>query len=148
MTLWAGGYTVYADQSWSVVPVMLSGPSAVSSDGLMFDVSGLRSAATSQPFGYLRGLTVDASNANLGVAALSFFFPELGLTRTVNTGTVAVLQVPGTASRVTLKIQAGGWTSGGIQLTLWNTQPATEVSSPIGVSISGPVTISGTPTLT
>lgn len=146
MTAWNGGYPVLQDRQGSVVPIFLSSPAAIPADGLTFDVSGLQQAITSQPFGNIKGITIDASNCNAGQASLTVSFPALGITRQINTGSVSVIQVPGAAQQVTLNNV--GWTSGSIQLTLWNTIPNQEVTSPVGVTISGgSIAISGTPTV-
>lgn len=148
MTAWKGGYSVLSDAQGEVIPIQIASPASVPSDGIFFDLTGVNSQSPSGGvFGAIKGVTIDATAANVGAGTIRLFFPDVGITRTLNTGVTQVIAIPGNAYRCVFTIIGAGWTSGPINLTFWNTSPTTEVSSNVAVTATGSVTISGTPTV-
>ena len=110
----------------------------------MIDVSGL--TPPSGNFGYIAGLTVDATATNIAAGIISIYFAGgMDLTRNANGGNTQVYKVSGPCQR--LMINKLAWTSGSINLIIWNTSPSNELQSPLNILASGAVTISGMPTV-
>ena len=142
-----GNIPVITDAHGSVLAITIANPSALPSDGFTFDISSIQAPGRLPAFAAIKGVTIDASACNSGQAVLQITFPELGITRYINTGSVSVIKVPGTAKRCVLTNPQTGWTSGSLNVTLWSTPPTNEVSNPIAVTATGSVSITGTPTV-
>ena len=143
MTTYNGPLNVLQDTQGSVIPITLN-PSDIPVDGLTIDVS--RFAPPNGNFGYIAGLTVDATGTNIAAGIVSIYFAGgLDLIRNANGGNTQVYKVSGPCSRIVINKLA--WTSGPINFILWNTSPSNELQSPLNVIASGAVTISGTPTI-
>lgn len=143
MATYSGPLNVLTDSSGSVIPVSIN-PADVPAGGLIIDVSNVQNPP-SGTFGYIAGITVDASAANNAVGLISLSFDGgYNLVRNVNSGT-QVFRVSGPILRVT--IQKLAWTTGQINIVLWNSAPSNEVMASLSINATGSVTISGTPTV-
>lgn len=144
MSIYSGPLNVLTDQSGSVIAVPLNPSDVPSGNPLIIDVSRLQPPSGS--FGYIAGVTVDATAANVAAGIISLSFDGgYNLTRNANGGNTQVYKVSGPCQRITVTNLA--WTTGTINVILWNTSPANELQSPLNVVATGTVTIGGTPTV-
>lgn len=144
MPIYNGPLNVLQDGQGSVIPVALSPTDVPLGQSLTIDVSRLQPPSGS--FGYIAGVTVDATGANIAAGIVSLAFDGgYALTRNANGGNTQVYRVSGPVLRLTITNLA--WTSGTINFVVWNSQPTNELQSPLTVVASGAVSISGTPTV-
>ena len=145
MPTYSGPLNVLQDGQGSVIPVALTPTNVPVGQSITIDVSNLQQPP-SGTFGYISGVTVDATGANIAAGIVSLAFDGgYALVRNANGGNTQVYRVSGPVLRLTITNLA--WTSGTINFIIWNTQPTNELQSPLTVVASGAVSISGTPTV-